>query len=106
MNSGSCSTFVELFRELVPKYDCKRSFDRDPVPAIWLAEGGALEHYVHLLFRLAVRVEKMFQARWFDEATLQAKTLFGSNDFRSVLDGHLAEEYLAPSNDLRNTPEP
>ena len=105
LKTGSCSTFVDLFGDLVPKYDCQRSFDTAPVPAIWLAEGGALEHYVRLLSRLALRNEKMFQYKWFDDASLQARTLFGSNDFRSVLDGHLAEEFLDLSYELRATSE-
>jgi hypothetical protein len=69
---------VKVFQQLVPKFDCQRSFDDAPVPALWLADDAALEDYVHLLSRLK---------------TPPAKALFGSAAFRAVLDGALAEEY-------------
>src|SRR5262245_51623857 len=93
---GSCGTFVELFRKLIPKYDCARSFDTGPVPAIWLAEDGAVEDYVRLLYVLAIR-KKPYDSQWWDKSSADAKTLFGSPEFRTILDGHLAEEFLGLS---------
>jgi hypothetical protein len=62
----------------MPRFDCQRSFDTSPVPALWLADSAAMEDYVHLLSRLN---------------TPAAKTLFGSAAFREILGGSLAEEY-------------
>jgi len=96
--NGSCEKFVETFRQLLPEYDCQRSFDATPtqnfiVPAIWLAGDGALEDYVRFLSRMSSSKDKMFTNKLFQKATDEAKKLFGSNEFRNILDGHLAEEY-------------
>src|SRR5258706_7928863 len=45
---GSCETFVRLFRELLPEYDCQRDFDATPekkyiVPAIWTLGSAEFE---------------------------------------------------------------
>jgi hypothetical protein len=77
--NGSCDKFVDLFRRLLPRSDCQRSFDTGPVPALWLADSAAMEDYVHLLSRLN---------------TPKAKALFGSAAFREILNGALAEEYV------------
>jgi hypothetical protein len=102
---GSCEKFVETFRQLLPEYDCQRSFDSTPtknyiVPAIWLAGDGALEDYVRLLWRMASSKDKMFRNKWFQEATAEAKRLFGSEEFRNILDGALAEEYMSRSEEV------
>ena len=76
--NGSCEKFVDVFSKLLPRFDCQRSFDRDPVPAVWLVGSAALEDYVHLLSKLKTRA---------------ARKLFGSAQFRDVLDGALAEDY-------------
>ena len=78
----SCDTFVSLFGQLLPEYDCQRSFDDTAendytVPAVWLA-GAAHEDFVRLLSTLRQR---------------DARCLFGSTRFRATLDGHIAEEY-------------
>jgi hypothetical protein len=106
---GSCATFVDSFRQLVPEYDCQRPFDATPdrsyvVPAIWLAGDGALEDYVDLLYRLA-SPKKMFSSRQFRRATSAARTLFGSGEFRRVLDGYLAERYVPLSQKMERRPK-
>jgi hypothetical protein len=73
-----CTLFVEAFREVIPRYDCKRDFDTAPVPAIWLAGDRQFEKYVALVARLR---------------TPGARKLFASPEFRSVLDGDVAEQY-------------
>lgn len=73
-----CGLFLEAFVELIPRYDCQRSFDTSPVPAIWLAGDRQLERYVSLVAHLRTR---------------SARRLFGSAEFRSVLDGDLAEQF-------------
>jgi hypothetical protein len=79
---GQCSAFVGTFRQLLPRYDCRRPFDTAPVPAAWLAGDEQLEKYVELLAHLR---------------TPEAKALFGSEEFRGILDGVLAEQYRAKS---------
>lgn len=96
--NGSCERFVNTFRQLLPEYDCQRSFDSTPtknyiVPAIWLAGDGALEDYIQLLSRMASLKDKLFTDKWFPKATTEARTLFGSKEFQSILDGALAETY-------------
>ena len=90
--SNACKAFVKTFRKLTPEYDCQRSIDHTPtkdftVPAIWLCEeiqgsGAHVEKYINLLQKL-----KSDDARCF----------FASSDFRSVLDGYLAEEFYEVS---------
>jgi hypothetical protein len=82
LGGKSCSTFVSLFRQLLPEFDCQRPFDHSPskdyvVPAVWLA-GAAHEDFVHLLSTLQLPA---------------ARCLFGSAAFRATLDGALAEDY-------------
>lgn len=96
--NGSCERFVETFRQLLPEYDCQRPFDATPpkkyiVPAIWIASEGAVEDYIRLLYRMSSSKDKMFSDRWFQKATIEAKKLFGSQEFRAALDGAIAEEY-------------
>jgi hypothetical protein len=92
--NGSCEKFVETFRQLLPEYDCQRSFDGSHiVPAVWLAGNGALEDYVRLLWLLSSSKKKMYSDKYYKKATMEAKKLFGSAEFRRILDGALAEEY-------------
>lgn len=100
---GSCERFVETFRKLLPKYDCQRSFDGDSVPAIWLSSDGEMDDYVDLLWRMSSSRDQMFANESFPkekEAIAEAKRLFASEEFRSVLDGALAEEYEPRSKKL------
>ena len=76
--NGSCDRFIETFARLLPKFDCQRSFDIAPVPAVWLLNDAAFEDYVHLLSKMKAK---------------PARKLFGSPEFRDVLDGALAEDY-------------
>ena len=73
---------MDVFHQLLPEYDCQRSFDTSPVPAIWLAGDEKLESYVDLLARLK---------------SPDAEALFGGEMLRGVLDGHLAEQYYSKS---------
>ncbi len=80
---------MQTFKKLLPTYDCHRSIDIDSVPAVWLCEGqraddkhGELEDYVELLSQLK---------------TQGSDGLFGSEEFRQILDGALAEDYYDKS---------
>lgn len=100
--NGSCETFIRTFRELIPTYDCQRPFDSTPtkqyiVPAIWLSGTAELEDYVKLLARMADPKDWLFSKPDLSKVTAQGVALFGSKEFRSVLDGDLAEEYLERS---------
>jgi hypothetical protein len=77
--NGSCHKFVQIFAQLLPKFDCQRPFDTAPVPALWIGNSAAPEDYVHLLSRLK---------------NPEAIKLFSSAQFRAVLDGAMAEEYV------------
>jgi hypothetical protein len=81
-NRGTCSEFIDVLNQLLPRYDCRRPHDTAPVPAIWLAGDDRLEAYFSLLSKLK---------------TVAARSVFGSSPFRDALDGHLAEEYFEKS---------
>jgi hypothetical protein len=89
--SSVCAEFVKEFRQLLPIYDCQRPFDHTEgvdyiVPAVWLCDGQRgdtkapyeFEDYVRLLSKLKSK---------------KARELFGSQEFRDVLDGAVAEEF-------------
>ena len=96
--NGSCEKFVDVFSNLTGRYDCRRSFDHDPVPAIWLSGSAATEDFVALLARLAESEPESEASRKLNEkARAKARHLFGSQSLRDVLDGDLAEQYLERS---------
>jgi hypothetical protein len=104
--NGSCERFVATFEQLAPEYDCQRSFDASSdkkyiVPAVWLAGDGALEDYIALLARMASGKDKMFKDQSFSKASAAARSLFASEAFAGVLDGHMAEEYGPLAEKLR-----
>jgi hypothetical protein len=93
---------VVTFWKLLPDYDCQRPFDATPtqnftVPAIWLAGDGPLDDYVRLLARLAKSSSRSASKVYSPGAIDAAQRLFGSKEFRHILDGELAEEYLQQS---------
>ena len=102
--NASCYFFVDNISILFPRYNCQRSFDTGPVPAIWLF-GAAAEDYHRLLYQLALGRDVKFAGKWFEEVRGKAKAIFLSNDFRSVLDGAIAEEFLPLIEEMKqNTP--
>lgn len=92
---GSCQRFIGAFKKLTGRYDCQRSFDTDPVPAVWLAPRGAVEDFVRLTWRLAS--DSQFKDKLYKDVRTEARAFFGSADFQGVLDGALAEDYLGKS---------
>lgn len=89
---SSCDLFVEKLPLLFSKYDCQRSFDNSPVPALWLF-GAAGEDYIEMLYQLALGEKGRFSSHWFSKAHERSKELFLHDEFKAVLDGALAEEY-------------
>lgn len=82
------STFVTLLEKSFYKYNCKRSFDKNPVPALWLCDSGDIEKWIEYLSKMN---------------STYAKKLFGSRLFRSVLDGSLAEQFFQLSKEVEYT---
>jgi hypothetical protein len=92
---NSCEKFIEVFKELMPEYDCARDFDitgeeKYIVPAIWLLGDEKFSDYHALVHDLVF--EKMYSSKEFAEARKEASALFFSKEFRDVLDAG-GEEY-------------
>lgn len=73
-NKKKCDGFLKVYKTLVDKYDCKRDFDNDPVPAVWLCSNH--EPSVDLLKSLKSQAAKKF---------------YKSEKFQATLDGALAD---------------
>lgn len=91
----SCNNFIAAFTSVTGRYDCKRAFDTDPVPAVWLAGAGALDDYVQMMWLVATN--EQYKSKLYKGAYSKARALFSSGEFQAVLDGALAEEYLEKS---------
>lgn len=87
--SKSCDEFVDAYAKLVPHYDCKRSFDTGPVPAIWVCDEMNRGSYPTLEEKAAKLLSEL--------KSKKGRAFFGSPEFRSTLDGELAEEYMRKS---------
>jgi len=81
--SKSCEAVIDTADHLTSRYQCSRRVDSEPVPAIWVCDelmaSNVLEDMMHLLKRLK---------------TAKARRFYLSGQFRGVLDGALAEEYM------------
>ncbi|MGZ3691043.1 MAG: hypothetical protein ACXVAX_06055 [Pseudobdellovibrio sp.] len=102
---GGCEKFIELFWKLLPEYDCQRNFDKSGttnyiVPALWLTGDAAMEDYIRLLWIISSGKEKKYSNPLFKNVVAKSQELFSSKEFRKVLDGALAEKYLAKSEQL------
>ena len=102
-NGESCNFFINHISTLFLKYDCKRSFDTSPVPAIWLFD-AASEDYIRLIYEMASQRNPIFEGKWFKKEVITAKEVFLSQNFKSILDGHMTEEYYPLIESVRNTP--
>jgi len=91
--NGSCESFVKNLAILLPNYNCHRGADHSyTIPAIWLA-GAAAEDFYDMLYALA-STKKMFTDKGYKSAREAAKKLFLSDEFRAVLDGDVAEDFI------------
>ncbi len=84
-----CSIYIQIFRKLAQNYDCQRSFDNTPnrkyiVPAYWLCDPTKAWAHIELLSKLEPH---------------EAQEFFASSEFRSILDGELAEGFMDMSSD-------
>jgi len=99
---ASCELFIDSIPALLGKYDCKRSFDTQPVPALWLFDAAA-EDYIQLIYQMASKSNPVFNEQWFMRESVDAEKIFLSPEFKLVLDGHMAEEYYPLIEYVRNT---
>jgi hypothetical protein len=76
-------------RELAPRYDCKRSFDTAPVPAVWVCDEMSRGLYPTPMEKAAETLSKL--------KSKKGRRFFASPEFRSTLDGDIAEQYLSKS---------
>jgi hypothetical protein len=92
---NSCERYIEVFKELMPEYDCARAIDMSGVktyivPAIWLLGDGQFSDYHALIHDLVFK--KMCSGREYAKARKEARALFFSEEFKIVLDTG-GEEY-------------
>jgi len=92
---NSCERFVDVFKELMPEYDCARPIDMSgvkkyTVPAIWLLGSGQFSDYHALIHDLVFK--KMYSFPEYSKAIKEAEALFFSEEFKKVLDAE-GEEY-------------
>jgi len=80
---GEALRFVRLLEKSMYRYDCRRDYDFEPVPAWWLADNA----------------EKWFVLLWKSDIQ-EAKKLFISKLFRDTLDGAIAEMFLPLSQEI------
>lgn len=77
---AECVKFVTSYKSALGKFNCKRSFDTQAVPAIWLCDGH--EFFTDELSKMK---------------TDYAKRVYGSAEFRETLDGGIAEAHREES---------
>lgn len=89
-----CKEFVSVFEKLAVKNDCKRKFDKDAVPSVWICDEDTEETAFPKLFeRSAATLSKL--------SFPFAKKFYGSQAFRSTLDGAVAEEHRKNSENTK-----
>ena len=88
-DNGKMSTFIELLKKAMFKYDCRRTFDYEPVPAWYLCSGGKKDNTYSCGYE---DIDKWFHFLGTAESR-EAKELFASKLFRNTLDGMYAEQY-------------
>lgn len=90
--------FVETFKKLAATKDCKRKFDTGPVPSVWICDEDDEEVSFPKLFE---RSASTLAKTKFDFA----QNFYGSEAFRSTLDGAVAEEHYKESIRVGNKKE-
>lgn len=89
---ANCAKFVETFEKLAVTNDCQRKFDTKPVPSVWICDEGTETGSPKIFERSADTLSKIDLPA--------AKKFYGSEAFRSVLDGDVAETHMKKSKDL------
>lgn len=88
-DDGTSSTFIDLLRKAMLRYDCRRSGDIDPVPVWWLCDRSKADG-VHACNQEDIDDWLKLLAT---SESRKAKELLGSKLFRNTLDGMYAELY-------------
>jgi hypothetical protein len=83
-SEADCSVFVQTFKQLAHKTDCKRSFDTSPVPSVWICDEDKEETSYPKLFERSAGTLSDLKFR-------RAQEFYASEEFRSTLDGAVAE---------------
>ena len=89
-NKEVCQSFVETLRKLAIVKDCKRKFDTSPVPSVWICDEDEGETSYPKLFERSASTLAKTKYEF-------AQKFYGSEAFRSVLDGAVADEHLEQS---------
>ena len=91
-----CAKFVENFEKLSTRNDCQRSFDTGPVPSVWVCDEDSEEDGSPKIFERSAGTLSKLKYSF-------AKKFYGSEKFRSTLDGDVAEEHLKPSMEIEKS---
>lgn len=94
-NEKDCRAFVGLFEKLAVTNDCRRKFDKDPVPSVWICDEDAEESTFPKLFERSAKTLSMLKYPF-------ARKFYGSEAFRSTLDGAVAEDHRKESLKIKN----
>lgn len=92
---ANCAKFVATFEKLAVTSDCQRKFDTKPVPSIWVCDEGSEEGSPKIFERSADTLSKIDLPA--------AKKFYGSEAFRSTLDGGVAETHMQKSKEVGST---
>jgi hypothetical protein len=94
-NEKDCREFVSLFEKMAIKNDCKRTFDTGAVPSVWICDEDAEESAFPKLFERSATTLSTLKYPF-------AIKFYGSEAFRSTLDGAIAEEHLQRSKNIKS----
>lgn len=94
-NEKDCREFVGLFEKLAVKNDCRRKFDKEPVPSVWICDEDVEETTFPKLFERSAKTLSKLKYPF-------ARKFYGSKEFRSTLDGAVAEDHSEESMKIKN----
>jgi len=77
-DESKASLLIQLLEKITPRYDCRRPFDSEPVPAWWMASKGASDRWIDYLYHKVL------------ENNADALRVYVK--FFETSDGHIAEE--------------
>jgi hypothetical protein len=85
-HSSSCDTFLVLFKKLTEREQCKRRIDFSPVPAIWVCDELQQSQVMASSINILKKIRKL--------RNNEAISFYGSQEFKSILDGAFLEDYF------------
>jgi hypothetical protein len=87
---SDCRKFTDNFDRLAVRNNCKREFDEDPVPSIWICDEDREETSDPKLFERSANTLSKSKFPF-------SIKLYGSDKFREILDGEVAEQHYQKS---------